>query len=89
MRDHRLPSLVSLLPVLLCLLCLPPSQAAERPPNIILVMADDLGMEAIPCYGAEGYQTPTLDVWMPAHRFWTALGSPELNFLDNTATCLP
>jgi arylsulfatase A len=30
-------------------------------PNIILVMADDIGIEGIGCYGGESYQTPHLD----------------------------
>ena len=30
-------------------------------PNIILIMADDLGMETINTYGGESYQTPNLD----------------------------
>ena len=35
--------------------------AGERPPNIILIMADDVGWEAFGCYGAEDYQTPNID----------------------------
>ncbi|PHN01337.1 sulfatase-like hydrolase/transferase [Flavilitoribacter nigricans] len=34
---------------------------AERPPNIILIMADDLGMETVGSYGGEDYATPRLD----------------------------
>ena len=34
--------------------------AAERP-NIILIMADDLGVEGIGCYGGESYETPSVD----------------------------
>lgn len=35
--------------------------AAERKPNIILIMADDVGWECFGSYGAEDYQTPHLD----------------------------
>ncbi|MEM0897152.1 MAG: sulfatase-like hydrolase/transferase [Verrucomicrobiota bacterium] len=34
--------------------------AAEKP-NIILIMADDLGIEGLSCYGGESYETPHLD----------------------------
>lgn len=37
------------------------SEREERPPNIILIMADDLGMETIGTYGGEDYATPRLD----------------------------
>ncbi|MEM9079646.1 MAG: sulfatase-like hydrolase/transferase [Verrucomicrobiota bacterium] len=30
-------------------------------PNVILIMADDLGMEGLGCYGGESYETPHLD----------------------------
>ena len=33
----------------------------EGKPNIILIMADDLGQEALACYGAAEYETPILD----------------------------
>jgi arylsulfatase A len=33
---------------------------AERP-NIILIMADDLGFECLGCYGSASYKTPVLD----------------------------
>jgi arylsulfatase A len=35
--------------------------ADQRQPNIVLIMADDVGWEAFGCYGAEDYQTPHLD----------------------------
>lgn len=34
--------------------------AADRP-NILLVMADDIGIDGLGCYGSESYQTPNLD----------------------------
>ena len=35
--------------------------AAPRQPNVILIMADDLGYEAIAANGGEGAKTPNLD----------------------------
>lgn len=34
---------------------------AERPPNVVLIFADDLGYGDLGCYGAQGYRTPHLD----------------------------
>ena len=33
----------------------------QRPPNIILIMADDVGRECFGCYGAADYKTPHID----------------------------
>ena len=35
--------------------------ALAQPPNIVLVMADDVGVEAFRCYGGESYETPRID----------------------------
>ena len=35
-------------------------QAAERP-NVVLIMADDVGCDAIGCYGGQSYATPNVD----------------------------
>ncbi|MEM7384513.1 MAG: sulfatase-like hydrolase/transferase [Verrucomicrobiota bacterium] len=34
---------------------------AAEPPNIVLILADDVGREAIGCYGGESYPTPRID----------------------------
>lgn len=35
--------------------------SSAEPPNILLIMADDVGIEGIGCYGGESYATPHLD----------------------------
>ena len=34
---------------------------ADDRPNILLIMADDVGVDALGCYGGESYKTPRLD----------------------------
>jgi arylsulfatase A-like enzyme len=38
-----------------------PQEASTRKPNIVMILSDDLGVEAIGCYGGESYKTPNLD----------------------------
>jgi len=35
--------------------------AASRPPNIVIILADDQGYADVGCFGARGFQTPRLD----------------------------
>ena len=35
--------------------------AAEQRPNILFILADDVGRETLGCYGGESYQTPRID----------------------------
>lgn len=35
--------------------------AADSPPNIVFILADDVGQEVLGCYGGESYPTPHLD----------------------------
>ncbi len=35
--------------------------AAAQRPNIVLILADDVGREVLGCYGGESYETPNLD----------------------------
>ena len=53
-----------------------PAPRGERP-NIVLVMADDLGYEALSCYGGESYETPVLDALAAGGiRFEKAFATP-------------
>jgi arylsulfatase A len=36
-------------------------QSERRPPNFVIILADDQGYGDIGCYGAHGFQTPNLD----------------------------
>ncbi|MFN5074736.1 MAG: sulfatase, partial [Planctomyces sp.] len=36
-------------------------EGSERPPNIIFVLADDLGVGNVGCYGSDRYRTPHID----------------------------
>ena len=45
----------------LILICSATVHADERPPNILLIMADDLGYECVAANGGTSYQTPVLD----------------------------
>ena len=47
---------------LLGLVCLTLSATAQtKKPNIIFVLADDLGIDGVSCYGADFYKTPEID----------------------------
>ncbi len=39
----------------------PAPVAADRPPNIIYILADDLGIGNVGCYGADRFRTPNID----------------------------
>lgn len=59
--DCGLGRLVSLLSLSALLAGFPgPIPAAEKP-SILLIMADDIGIEGLGCYGGQSYQTPHLD----------------------------
>ena len=47
--------------ILIILMITPRAFAQDDPPNILLIMADDLGAEVLPCYGNTVYSTPHLD----------------------------
>jgi arylsulfatase A-like enzyme len=37
------------------------SLAADRPPNVILILIDDMGWTDLSCYGSKFYETPNID----------------------------
>lgn len=47
------------------------SASANRPPNIILILADDLGYGDLGCYGNKEIQTPNLDRLARSGMRWT------------------
>ncbi|MEC7977423.1 MAG: sulfatase-like hydrolase/transferase, partial [Planctomycetota bacterium] len=53
-------SILSLLALLPVLFCVATCGSAERPPNVVVLLADDLGWKDIGCYGGP-VQTPALD----------------------------
>src|SRR5947199_9494143 len=48
--------------IALCwLLAATPVSAADRPPNVILILIDDMGWTDLSCYGSKFYETPNID----------------------------
>lgn len=55
----------------------PCSQAAERPPNVIVILVDDLGWMDLSCQGSDYYRTPHID----------RLASEGIRFTNGYAAC--
>jgi len=47
--------------IFLALIACAPLRAAQPKPNIIFILADDLGIGNVGCYGADNYKTPNID----------------------------
>ena len=66
--------------LLIGLLSAAPSQsgfAAESRPNILFILADDLGMDGVSCYGADKHKTPNIDkLAASGTRFETCYAAP-------------
>ncbi|MDP6468934.1 MAG: arylsulfatase [Pirellulaceae bacterium] len=67
---------------LVCCLVAPILDAAERPPNVIYLLADDLGYAELGCYGQKWIKTPHID--RIAHE-----GIRFTNHYSGNAVCAP
>jgi arylsulfatase A-like enzyme len=56
--------------------------AADRPPNVVLILADDLGYGDLACYGAKDIKTPHIDALVAA-------GMRFDRFYANCPVCSP
>ncbi len=65
---------------ILLIVCFPCVAAQAKPPNVLLILADDLGFSDIGCYGGE-MATPNLDA--------LAAGGLRYTQFYNTARCWP
>jgi arylsulfatase A len=62
---------------LICFACGLAAAAESTKPNIIFVLADDLGMDGVSCYGADSHKTPHIDALASSGlRFRTCYASP-------------
>lgn len=62
--------------------CVSTIQAADRPPNIVFVLVDDMGYGDLSCMGAEDIQTPNVDLL-------ATQGVKFTDFYANAPVCSP
>ncbi len=72
--NMKLPVILSLLFVSSCFIA---KAQNEKPPNIILILVDDLGWMDLSCQGSDFYRTPNID----------RLASEGIRFTDGYAAC--
>ena len=61
--------------VLAAMLIVPHSESAERPPNFVVIFADDLGYGDLACFGHPTIATPHLDRMAAEGQKWTSFYS--------------
>src|ERR1700721_13547 len=77
-----LEMLKALLPAVVALIFVLPVHAADRRPNIVFILADDLGFGDLGCYGQTKIRTPNLDRM-------AAEGMRFTNFYAGSSVCAP
>lgn len=88
MNRKTVPSLFSILSLIVCMGLFSGYQpksltpAPEKPPNIIFVLADDMGWGDLGCYGNKGIKTPNLDKLAREGTLFT-------HFYVNGSVCSP
>ena len=69
--------LLTLSLALLCFVARPARAADQAMPNIIFILADDLGIDGVSCYGADKHKTPQIDkLAASGTRFETCYAAP-------------
>jgi arylsulfatase A-like enzyme len=81
-RRGRAAAFISIALLPFCSAALPPAAAAADRPNIIFIMADDLGYAEVGCYGQKWIKTPNIDAL-------AADGMKFTQFYAGNAVCAP
>lgn len=68
-RTRRLPPVLAMLLVLAVPVV--PAHAAPDSPNVVLILADDLGYQGLGCFGSDLVETPNLDRLAAEGQRWT------------------
>ena len=67
---------------------LPSARAADAPPNIVFILADDLGWTDLGCQGSKYYESPNIDKMAKAGMRFTAAYSCGPNCQPTRAALL-